>query len=81
MGKNNKRHRFCPHCSSSILIDWQHSDVVSQRPYLAMNARLFEGVDLGKAQFDFYDGFSGIEPGYERGLAKRAQQDRGRAEM
>lgn len=45
MGKQNKAHRFCPTCSSSLLIDWQHSDVPSQRPYLAMNARLFEGVD------------------------------------
>ena len=81
MGKGNKHHRFCPHCSSSILIDFANSDVVAQRPFLAMNARLFEGVDLGRAKFEFYDGWSGIEPGYDRGLAKRAQKDTGKGEM
>lgn len=73
MGKANKAHRFCSICSSSILIDFQHSDVVRQRPYLAMNARLFEGVDLAKAKFEYYDGWNGIEPAYGRGVAKRAQ--------
>lgn len=73
MGKLNKAHRFCPTCSSSILIDFAASDVEGQRPFLAMNARLFEGVDLGEAKFVYYDGFSGIHPPYGRGLARRAQ--------
>lgn len=77
MGKKNKAHRFCPTCSSSILIDWQNSDVVKQRAYLAMNARLFEGVDLGQAKFIYYNGWEGIEPKYGRELAKRAGEGAG----
>lgn len=72
MGKRNKKHRFCITCSSSILIDWENSDVVGQRPFLAMNARLFEGVDLAKAKFDFYNGWEDIEPAYGRDVARRA---------
>ena len=37
MGKKNKAHRFCPECSSSILIDFQNSDVDWQRPLIAVN--------------------------------------------
>lgn len=37
MGKKNKPHRFCPECSSSVLIDFKNSDMESQRSYLAMN--------------------------------------------
>ncbi|KAK3639862.1 hypothetical protein LTR56_012242 [Elasticomyces elasticus] len=36
-GKKNKPHRFCPECSSSILIDFANSDIVKQREHLAMN--------------------------------------------
>jgi hypothetical protein len=39
MGLKKKAHRFCPECSSSILIDFQNSDVVKQRKYLAINVR------------------------------------------
>lgn len=39
MGLKNKAHRFCPECSSSILIDFQNSDVERQRGYLAINVR------------------------------------------
>lgn len=36
-GKKNKPHRFCPECSSSILIDFKDSDVPRQKELLAMN--------------------------------------------
>lgn len=39
-GKKRKPHRFCPECSSSILIDFLNSDVESQRGFLAMNVSL-----------------------------------------
>lgn len=77
MGKKNKAHRFCPACSSSVLIDFRHSDVEKQRPFLAMNARLFEGVDLSAAKFCFYNGWEGIEPEYGREVAKRAVEGKG----
>lgn len=37
-GKKLKPHRFCPECSSSILIDFKNSDVKEHVPLLAMNA-------------------------------------------
>ena len=36
-GLKNKPHRFCPECGSSVMIDFENSDVVKQRPLLAMN--------------------------------------------
>lgn len=36
-GKKVKPHRFCPECSSSILIDFKDSDVDGQQDLLAMN--------------------------------------------
>lgn len=36
-GKKNKPHRFCPECSSSVLIDFKNSDVPNQRGELAIN--------------------------------------------
>lgn len=72
MGKRQKAHRFCPACSSSILIDFASSEVVKHRPFLAMNARLFDRLDLAKAKFDFYNGWEDIEPAYGRDVARRA---------
>jgi hypothetical protein len=37
MGRKLKAHRFCPECSSSILIDFQNADWEHLRPFLAMN--------------------------------------------
>jgi hypothetical protein len=39
-GKKNKPHRFCPECSSSVLIDFKDSPYVKERQKLAMNVRL-----------------------------------------
>jgi hypothetical protein len=36
-GLENKPHRFCPTCGTSILIDFKNSDVERQRQYLAVN--------------------------------------------
>jgi hypothetical protein len=36
-GLQNKPHRFCPTCGTSILIDFKDSDVEKQRQYLAVN--------------------------------------------
>ena len=36
-GLRNKPHRFCATCGTSILIDFQNSDVESQRKHLAVN--------------------------------------------
>lgn len=38
-GKKRKPHRFCPECSSSVLIDFHNSDFEKQRAYLAVNVR------------------------------------------
>lgn len=39
-GHKNKPHRFCPECGSSVLIDFKNSDIVEQRPLLAMNVSI-----------------------------------------
>jgi len=39
-GKKNKPHRFCPECSSTILIDFKDSDIEGQRAKLAMNVSI-----------------------------------------
>lgn len=46
MGLKLKAHRFCPECSSSVLIDFKNADWERLRPLLAMNVSLpvvFEG--------------------------------------
>ncbi|KAK3622740.1 hypothetical protein LTR56_022033 [Elasticomyces elasticus] len=64
-GKKNKPHRFCPECSSSILIDFANSDIVKQREHLAMNASLFKGIDLENAKLDKFNGMAELDPPYE----------------
>ncbi|KAF2765696.1 hypothetical protein EJ03DRAFT_377536 [Teratosphaeria nubilosa] len=65
MGLKNKPHRFCPECSSSILIDFQNSDVERQRPYLAVNAAMFTDFDLETADLRLSDGKNRLQPAYE----------------
>lgn len=38
-GKKTKPHRFCPECSSSVLIDFKNSPYESENSLLAMNVR------------------------------------------
>ncbi|KAK4977894.1 hypothetical protein LTR42_002269 [Elasticomyces elasticus] len=64
-GKKNKPHRFCPECSSSILIDFANSDLEGQREHLAMNASLFKGIDLENAKLDKFNGMAELDPQYE----------------
>ncbi|KAF2481633.1 DUF636 domain-containing protein [Neohortaea acidophila] len=64
-GKKNKPHRFCPECSSSVLIDFKNSDVPNQRGELAINARLFKDIDLDKAAYTTYDGRNKLGPVYQ----------------
>jgi hypothetical protein len=65
MGKKNKAHRFCPECSSSILIDFKNSDVERQRPLLAMNAAMFKGMDLNQTDVEMVEGRAKFDPPYE----------------
>uniref|UniRef100_A0A2D3VEM6 CENP-V/GFA domain-containing protein n=1 Tax=Ramularia collo-cygni TaxID=112498 RepID=A0A2D3VEM6_9PEZI len=64
-GKKRKPHRFCPECSSSILIDFKDSDVEDQRPLLAMNASHFKDIDLANASYFYYDGKTKLDPPYQ----------------
>ncbi|KAH9810056.1 Centromere protein V [Teratosphaeria destructans] len=63
MGLKNKAHRFCPECSSSVLIDFQNSDVERQRPYLA--AAMFTDFDLETADLKLVDGKNRLQPAYD----------------
>ncbi|KAK5688734.1 hypothetical protein LTS10_000712 [Elasticomyces elasticus] len=58
--KKNKPHRFCPECSSSVLIDLSEADDIpeSMKGKLAVNhqAALFKGIDLEKAEIYKLDG-------------------------
>jgi len=65
MAKKQHAHRFCPECSSSILIDFRESEVEAMRPLLAMNASLFKDIDLEKAELTTFDGKNKLEPAYE----------------
>ncbi|KAF2716674.1 hypothetical protein K431DRAFT_289202 [Polychaeton citri CBS 116435] len=64
-GKKNKPHRFCGECSSSILIDFKNSNFESEREMLAMNVRMFNDVDIKKADYRYFDGRAKLEPSYE----------------
>ncbi|KAK5720837.1 hypothetical protein LTR15_006799 [Elasticomyces elasticus] len=56
--KKNKPHRFCPECSSSVLIDISQADDIpeSMKGKMAVNAALFKGIDLEKAEIYKLDG-------------------------
>ena len=75
MGLKLKPHRFCPECSSNILIDFQHGFPEQSRHLLAVNVRMFDDdVDLVGAKYDFFDGknFDGKnlpEPSWEEQAA------------
>lgn len=51
MGKKVKPHRFCPECSSSVLIDFKNAEEDEQRPLLAMNVRLIVPSTEGPNSF------------------------------
>ncbi|KAK1083817.1 hypothetical protein LTR33_003036 [Friedmanniomyces endolithicus] len=54
----NKPHRFCPDCSSNVLIDISQADDIPEmmKGKLAVNASLFEDIDLEKANIYTMDG-------------------------
>ncbi|TKA81520.1 hypothetical protein B0A55_02979 [Friedmanniomyces simplex] len=64
-GKGYRPHRFCPECSSSILIDFKDSDDETERDELAMNASLFKDINLEHASFTTFDGKNELDPPYE----------------
>ncbi|KAK4580088.1 hypothetical protein LTR86_000290 [Recurvomyces mirabilis] len=66
MGQKNKPHRFCPECSSSVLIDFSQGDDLPAewRELYAMNAALFKDIDLTKASIKTTDGKGKLEPAY-----------------
>lgn len=65
MGKKNKAHRFCPECSSSVLIGFEKSDVKREWPYLAMDAPLFKDIGLEQTAIHLFDGKTKLDPPYE----------------
>ncbi|TKA45676.1 hypothetical protein B0A55_12865 [Friedmanniomyces simplex] len=56
----NKPHRFCPECSSSVLIDISQAEDIpeSMKGLMAVNASLFKDIDLEKAEIYTMDGKS-----------------------
>ncbi|KAK4549557.1 hypothetical protein LTR36_006554 [Oleoguttula mirabilis] len=64
MGTRQKPHRFCPECSSSVLIDFKDAPEEEQRPLLAMNASLFQDIDLANASYETFDGKAELDPPY-----------------
>ncbi|KAF2171498.1 hypothetical protein M409DRAFT_50931 [Zasmidium cellare ATCC 36951] len=64
-GKKQKPHRFCGGCGSSVLIDFKDAASERERPFLAMNTRLFKDIDLDEAEYTTFDGRNRLEPAYE----------------
>ncbi|KAK5109978.1 hypothetical protein LTR62_006345 [Meristemomyces frigidus] len=67
MGKKTKPHRFCPECSSSVLIDFSEAEDLPKEwnSLYAMNAALFKDIDLERASIKTTDGKNKLEPAYE----------------
>ncbi|KAH8919190.1 hypothetical protein BT69DRAFT_1285048 [Atractiella rhizophila] len=55
-GGKNLGHRFCSECSTNMFIDLRQSTFEPLRPFVAVNARTLEGVELETLHKKKFDG-------------------------
>ncbi|KAI3329883.1 glutathione-dependent formaldehyde-activating, GFA [Ustulina deusta] len=65
-GNEKKRHKFCPTCGTSILIDFSGSDRDIEREVTAINIRTFVEVEelMKDLHFKSVDGKNKLGPAY-----------------